>query len=300
MKPYRYETEEPLVIRRDINFFPQNLSQRGWGFTAHFHTAVEVLFFRKGAMRILSEGEEFVAGPGATVLIRSNTGHTGEVLSEEGCEYRVLKIKPSYLYDISFRDRSSRYLLDFTLNRAGKKILWTAEESEHLGITHAVEELIRESEEMTYGYDIAMKVHASAILLALLRSMQKIPAEEGEGEQAVRTIYDTLLYLNEHYGEDITAEACAERSYLSYSYFSRTFRKVTGKTFREYLNTLRIERAERELVSSHKPITRVASDCGFNNVAYFISVFRKQKNTTPLAFRKAYQTNSPLPKKGGL
>ena len=289
MKPYRYEKEEPLVVRRDINFFQQNLKYRDRGFTAHVHTAVEVLFFQKGAMRIRCEGEEFLATPGCTVLIRSSTGHTGEVAGEDGCVYWVLKIKPSYLYDISFRDRSGRYLLDFTLNRAGKKILWTKEESESLGILRGVEGLIRESERMEYGYDIAMKVHASAILLALLRGMQTAPAAEDEGEQTISTVYDTMLYLNEHYGEDLTAEACAERCYLSYSYFSRIFRKITGKTFREYLNTLRIERAERELVSTSKPITRVASDCGFNNVAYFIAVFRKQKGITPLAFRKAYK-----------
>ena len=291
MKTYRYETEEPLVVQRDINFFIQDLGCKGRGFTAHFHTAVEVLFFQKGQMKIFSEGEEFLVGPGDTVLIRSNTGHTGEVISEEGCIYRVLKIKPSYLYDISFRDRSSRYLLDFTLNRAEKKILWTAEESKELGITAAVDHLIQEEETKNYGYDIAMKIHASAILLTLLRSMQKGDPPPEEGGQSTRNIYDTVLYLNEHFNEDISAEDCAARCYLSYSFFSRTFRKITGKTFCKYLNTLRIDRAEKELVSTNKPITRVAADCGFNNVAYFISVFRKQKGLTPLAFRKTNRRN---------
>lgn len=291
MRTYRYETEEPLVVQRDIDFFIQNIRRKGRGFTAHIHTAVEVLFLREGQMRVLSEGEDFFVGPGATVLIRSNTGHTGEVVSEDGCIYWVLKIKPSYLYDISFRDRSSRYLMDFTLNRAGKKIVWTAEESETLGITAAVDELIREREQKDYGYDIAMKIHASTILLALLRGMQTGQPLSDEGEQTVRNIYDTMIYINEHFSEDLTAEACAERCYLSYSYFSRTFRKVTGKTFREYLNTLRIDRAERALVSSENPITQVAADCGFNNVAYFIATFRKQKGVTPLSFRKAYKKN---------
>lgn len=290
MKSYQYEKEEAVVIRQDINFFIQNIKMNH-GFHSHIHTAVEVLFIRRGTMQILSEGEEFLAEAGATVLIRSNTGHTGKALSEEGCEYWVLKIKPSYLYDISFRDCSIRYLLDFTLNRTGKKILWTPEESEKSGIHGAVEQLIREQEAKKYGYDIAMKIHASVILLSLLRGMQTATPTEDEGEQLIRNIYDTMVYLNEHYKEDITAEACAERIYLSYSYFSRTFRRITGKSFRSYLNTVRVEQAERELAGTKKNITRVAADCGFNNVAYFISVFRQQKGITPLAFRKAHQQN---------
>ena len=200
----------------------------------------------------------------------------------------MLKVKPSYLYDLSFRHKSDRYLLDFTLNRTGKKILWTAEESEGWGISAAVRGLIREEKEKAYGYDIAMKTHASAILLALLRSMQNNEPPADEGEQSVRAIYETTVFLNEHYGEDLTARKCAERCFMSYSYFSRIFQKVTGKSFRAYLNTLRVEHAERELVSTKKPVTRIAADCGFNNVAYFISVFRRQKGVTPLAFRKEF------------
>ena len=285
MSHYRYENEEPLVVRQDINFFVQNIRFRPWAFSAHIHAAVEVLFIREGRMRVITEGEEWIADAGSTILIRANTGHSGEILSEEGCVYWVLKIKPSYLYDISFRSRSSRYLLDFTLNRTGKKILWTPEESKDLGISDAVDRLIREQETMDYGYDIAMKIQASEILLALLRGMQTSGTHD-EGEQIVRNIYETTVYLNEHYKEDLTAEFCAERIFLSYSYFSRIFRKITGKTFRSYLNTLRVERAEQELVATKKPVTQIASDCGFNNVAYFISVFRKQKGITPLAFRK--------------
>lgn len=286
MERYRYETEEPTVGRQDIYFFRQECKGHSHCFTAHIHSAIEVLFVRSGTLKVTSEDEVLLATAGSTVLIRANTGHTGEAIEETGCTYWVLKVKPSYLYDLSFRNRSHRYLLDFTLNRAGKKILWTAEESRTCGITTAVEALIREQERGDYGYDIAMKVQASSILLALLRGMQTDATEE-ETEATVRAVYETVCYINEHYGEDLTAEDCAKRSYLSYSYFSRTFRKVTGKPFRTYLNDIRIDHAERALTSEKHPITQIASECGFNNVAYFISVFRRRKGMTPSAFRKA-------------
>ena len=286
MERYRYEQEEPIVVQQDIHFFYQKLPAAG-RFSTHLHSAVEILFIQRGFMTVLSEDAEFRAESGSTVLIRANTVHTG-IAGEDGCVYWVLKVKPSYLYDLSFRDKSSRYLLDFTLNRAGKKILWTAEESGSCGISAALQGLIREAEGKEYGYDVAMKVYASTVLLALLRGMQIRPALRDEGEQIVRNVYDTILWINEHYREDLTAEACADRCYLSYSYFSRNFRKITGKTFRNYLNSVRLDHAERELISTRHPVTRVAADCGFNNVAYFIALFRERKGMTPLAFRKEF------------
>lgn len=284
---YEYEKEEPLVVQRDIDFFIQN-RKKGQSFRSHIHSAVEVLFIQTGTMKIFVEGQEFMACPGSTVLIRSNTVHTGVSMGDEECNYWVLKIKPTYLYDISFKDRSGWYLLDFTLNRIGKKILWSAEESRNSGIADAVERMIRETQEREYGYDIALKTYSSQIILSLLRGMQDGRRDPDEGERTVRNVYDTMIWISEHYAEDLTAEMCAARCYLSYSYFSRTFRRITGKSFRAYLNEVRIDHAERKLVSTRKPITLVATDCGFNNTAYFISVFREHKGMTPLAFRKEY------------
>jgi AraC-like DNA-binding protein len=42
------------------------------------------------------------------------------------------------------------------------------------------------------------------------------------------------------------------------------------------------------LLSTNKSIMDVAFDCGFNNVSYFIKVFKQLKGSTPLSYRKSF------------
>ena len=68
---------------------------------------------------------------------------------------------------------------------------------------------------------------------------------------------------------------------MSYSYFSRTFKAVTGMTFKSYLNRVRTNKAEQLLLLENRTISEVASACGYNSISYFIKVYRSIKGVSP-------------------
>ena len=144
-------------------------------------------------------------------------------------------------------------------------------------------------ESISRADDIAMKVGASSVILSLLRDLlgeeMREQSDDLPGEAAVRRIYDVTVYINEHYADPISAAECAAMAYMSYSYFSRCFYRITGKSFKEYLNVTRINRAEKAILSTDKSVTEIAGDCGFNSVSYFISTYKKIKGVTPLSLR---------------
>ena len=70
------------------------------------------------------------------------------------------------------------------------------------------------------------------------------------------------------------------------SYFCRLFKAVTDKTPMEYLNSYRIEKAAAKLLSTDESVTDIAYSCGFNDLSYFIKVFRDFKGISPKQFRK--------------
>lgn len=288
MENYQFENEYDLLAKDGIDFFQiKSYSQRACA-PAHIHSAIEILFIQAGSFQIFADDVPYIVREGDTVLFRSNTIHRVYALEEKECSYYVLKVQPTLICDFAFQDQSSKYLIHFTLNSQDKKSVWTAPESVQAGIHTALATLIREFEEKAYCFDLSMKINTAAILLALLRSSkQNIEADENlSNENMVRRIYNTVLYINSHYPENLTAEACGNQVYMSYSYFSRCFRKVTGKSFKEYLNTVRINHAEKALLTSQQSITEIASACGFNSVSYFIATYKKLKGVTPLEFRK--------------
>ena len=84
----------------------------------------------------------------------------------------------------------------------------------------------------------------------------------------------------------IGVQDCSRVACMSYSYFSRSFRAITGKNFKEYLNQIRVAHAEKALLTTDRSVTEVANHCGYDNVSYFISVYKHLKGETPHATAK--------------
>ena len=104
----------------------------------------------------------------------------------------------------------------------------------------------------------------------------------GTGSQ----IYPALRYLEEHPEEAVSMRDMAKLCHLSHSYFSKLFLRSTGENFTDYVSRRKVERAKILLSESAESISSIAESLGFTDTSYFIKVFKKVENTTPLAFRQ--------------
>ena len=287
MQNYKYEKEKAVITKTGIEFFLQRMAPDHSSVHPHLHSALEFLFITKGKFLMFADDREVYANEGSTVFFRSNTVHKIFALNEGESYYYVLKLKPSVIMDLCSPEHCGQYLLSLALNRSEQKIFWSAAESEKNGMSAAIAAIADEYGRGETGYDMAVRSQTARVLLAVLRSSNDECTEGNDvPDETLRRIYDTAVYINSHYAENLTASELAARAFMSYSYFSRCFARVTGKNFKQYLNTTRINRAEKELYTTDKSVTRIAADCGFSNLSYFISVYKKHKGVTPYSVRK--------------
>ena len=90
-----------------------------------------------------------------------------------------------------------------------------------------------------------------------------------------------------NYNKDITLDEIADMLHLNPSYFSKKFKAVNGFGFKEYLNTIRINRSEQLLLETDMSITEIALECGYDNSNYFGDAFKHLNHLSPTQFRKA-------------
>ncbi len=84
---------------------------------------------------------------------------------------------------------------------------------------------------------------------------------------------------------------------VSAGHLSRTFRSVTGITFRDYVVERRVEYARKLLLDPLNNVSMVAERCGFSSASYFARVFRKVVGCTPMAYAadpKNWATRGPV------
>ena len=92
-------------------------------------------------------------------------------------------------------------------------------------------------------------------------------------------------YVDVHFQEDITRDTLSDLSYYNPDYAARLFKKETGYSISEYINNIRISRAQNFLVESDLDIAEIARMCGFEDQSYFTKVFRRISGVTPKKYR---------------
>lgn len=98
-------------------------------------------------------------------------------------------------------------------------------------------------------------------------------------------IKKAMLYMSEKFNTPLSLEEVAAHVHLHPSYFSTMFKNVTGSSFKEYLNKIRIEESKLLLLNTDFSIIDIAIAVGFEDQSYFSKVFKKFTGTTPKQFR---------------
>lgn len=94
------------------------------------------------------------------------------------------------------------------------------------------------------------------------------------------------MYINKNYMKDITLSTVANEIYITSGYLSTLFKQVTGDSFVNYLNKVRIDHACELLKDVRLKTYEVAYLVGFQDEKYFTRVFKKLKGHNPSQYKK--------------
>ncbi len=109
--------------------------------------------------------------------------------------------------------------------------------------------------------------------------------------EKLKLAYRVVDFVYDNYDRKLNLQELADKEYLTLPHLSRVISEVTGLNFRDWVNYVRAESAEKLLLSTDLPITAISEQCGFSNVRYFVKHFKKWYNVTPLAFRKTHKSS---------
>ena len=116
-----------------------------------------------------------------------------------------------------------------------------------------------------------------------------------QNEQVITSNSHPLSYITgfiqSHITEDIKLEVLSEKACMSKSTFYRSFKREYGISPLEYILSEKIKRAKILLADPKNAIKSVSFDCGFNDVNYFIRLFKKMEEITPRQYQLLVSSN---------
>ena len=108
------------------------------------------------------------------------------------------------------------------------------------------------------------------IIIKILSDLTKVDFSE---EYAL--IKDAIIFISEHYKENLPIKVYADKCSLSESYFRKKFKEFFGKSPIEYRNELRFSEAKR-LYQNNVSTEKIAETLGFCDAGYMLKLYKSQ------------------------
>lgn len=109
------------------------------------------------------------------------------------------------------------------------------------------------------------------------------------GKDAEEIVEYTVLYMREHYMDDIDISSFSATLGFTSAYLTKLFNRYKGDTPLKYLTDIRIHEAKRLLTDTGLPIREVGERVGYPDQFHFSKTFRKLTGLNPTAYRKQEQ-----------
>lgn len=133
---------------------------------------------------------------------------------------------------------------------------------------------------------IALRALICAVLVEAMRQILVPPAEPKEFVAAA------IAYLRQHLHEPVRMSDLVRHVGFSRARMFDMFKAQTGLTPNDYLQRLRIDKAQEQLRQTNRSVTEIALANGFSTAQYFSTVFGRYTGVSPTHFRKAARPRS--------
>ena len=260
-----YEKVQHGTPEFPLELYSLDASHPRYEMQAHWHKEFEMIRVTKGVLELKLNENTLTLFENQSVWIPGGIIHSGK---PKDCRYECLVFSPSILYNIkNCRSLIKTYLQKTVLYRDNSDIDFVFEEM--------------------HNRDCGFELNVIGKLYMLAGDIVK----KGESyavapNEKIERMKSAMLMIEENYASKITLEDLAGSCGLSPNYFSKYFKEVVGQTPFEYITHFRIETACEMLLAESRSITDVCYSCGFNDLSYFIHVFKKYKGMSPKAYVK--------------
>lgn len=247
----------------------------------HYHPELELVYVNGGTGKRQVGSHISYYRNGELILIGSNLPHCGFTDSLSNHEQEtVIQMRPEFLGDTFFEIPEMKSIKSL-FERAKMGIVFHGEIKR--GIGSKIEALGKlDHYERLLGLLEILKSLEVAERYTILNAQGFILETELQDNNRINIIFN---FVKEEFKRQIPLDEIAELVSMTVPAFCRYFKKITGKTFTQFVNEYRLTHAAKLLHENPISITDVCIESGFNNFSHFNKQFKKFTGKAPSTYR---------------
>lgn len=286
---------EPVSYYKNLNFAIEftNVAREA----PHYHKETEMTLILRGNATYRIHHQEFHLRPGDAIVVDTKDLHYITDSSEDVImlTFYINMEAFTHLYpNIDFMIFACE---EFTQDVSGR----------HQKMQNKISFLIHHMAEMMFlsknpeTEDLLLEEKLQEILYLMVNHFQGFFIEDREfrlgnndaNPADLDRLYRIITYMYQNYDKKVTLQDVAEMEHLSMYYASHMIKKLSGLSFQNLLNYIRVENSEK-LLNDNYTLTEVSEHCGFSSLAYYNKCFRTWHGMTPSQYRKQPRPSSRI------
>lgn len=277
---------EFLELNKDFPF--QTLFNSGDILTTpHWHKEIEIIFITKGDVYLGVNDQHYTMTKDEAIII--NGGEIHYVLASPESERIVFQFDSSFFGDISISE--DELIIPGKIFKSVEPYSSNWDEQVSDILISLLKEIYEEDKVKPLGYRYCIKSKLYQFLIILIRDFKhynrNLPKQsEVQSNEILEKLGSIFRYIEDNYSQPIKLDDAANTINYSPYYFTKFFKKNTGKTFITFLNEYRIDKAKWILINEEETtITQITARVGLNNKTFY-RLFKEQVGIPPLEYRK--------------
>ena len=252
--------------------FKSKRIDEAYKFARDIHEFTELVYIEDGAVRVTVDGESDIVEAGNFVVITPFRQHS--YYAQKRCKIWMAVFSADFINDI---------ISENELFRHRKKVYFKPSPEM---------EIYAKSRMTDYDeFDIAKKdrIRSLKALLHAIFEEYLSKAAEVENDASNSALISILLYVKEHFRENITRQSIANALGYHPMYLSQCINSIPNINLRKLLNSTRVEYAKGLLTKTNLRIIDIALECGFSGERSFYRAFNEILKLSPGEYRRKYK-----------
>ena len=255
----------------------------------HWHYFTEMIYLVSGSLYAEVDGRQYTMNPGDLIIF-----HPKQIHSFLDYPVKEAATQPTYFYAIKFDDmilsnttpgspKLPKLLNSDNQNNPPSNLL-LADDLKYDAVKLFFENCIWEVNHKEFGYDIKVASTISLIITTVFRIWLKHGFRfntKSTFDQFSSKDFSVLEYIDSHSSENINIEELASKCGMCYSNFAKQFKNQYGRTCKEYIEFIRICKADTLLLYKDKTLDYISQETGFTDASHFIRTYKKIRGITP-------------------
>lgn len=256
-------------------------------FPKHRHNYVELIYMCKGKTTHIIDGNEVVLEAGDLLFL--NQYATQEILPAGETDIAINFIILPQFFDVAFEmiGAEDNLLRDFLVGSLCEDSRRTSYLYFHvadvLPIQNLIENMIWSLLNNQHNKRSCNQLTMGLLVLHLLNHIEKMDT----GGKAYHQEFEVtvLNYIETRYKDGSLTELSEFMGYSVY-WLSHEIKKRTGKTYKELLQTKRMNQAAYMLTNTHMSVAEIIRMIGYDNTSYFHRKFKEKYGVSPKEYRE--------------